>query len=937
MSMTLEEWRKRLDGVREKILSAPRPVPAPQPTERLKKDRWGAEPTNTNQPAHISHSTGDEYGFYPDNYDSNGRNNCERNMENNNFDNNQSQRVNNGRPGLLGEKPKDNPLQTWTSGLAFQGGIQNNSMNSLSATNNMSMTSNTVSQSIAKWNTSMSGLESQANDLGGMKSTGASLYEPNGHPYQKVGKGILPTPCNYNATGNINYSGVEMKADLLTKVKSLVETHQFESNDFGKKEDLLEIENLRKLINDIKALVSSGDSSQESTVQMQRLMRVIDEKERELRSREAAVLANLSLANLTASKSSSKKKSKQPIDPYMSRIKEGINQYEDEIDMVMASSSAANNWSDNSLQQGMMSEYGSNISNTGGSGCLNDNNSTGSGFNGDVDRMDTSSSNFHSEQNMNKMDKSQTSSSEQSYYDASLMPPPSHGGASRVWRGVSLLGEAPLSSGGGSLLGEAPSNSIRGGSNEERPYQLLAAEDSMSGRSRSTSNNRDSLSTSSGGDDWTRDRSRGERSDPCGDYYNQRDRQKKDNDFKQKATQSRRSRETDDLKNSGYESNKRGTGDKNSWKENGRIEDFDWRVYRAELYQDIDPIYLYCHDCDMKLLTEVSFSNHVRGKKHLTVMKEMMRKFNANCKEMRFEQNKLMTAVRAKRDKNEEKSFCNLCELDVYGPMADHRSQSAYHRALKHYIHPYCKYCTMEFPQRVDWETHRYGPEHIRMIAKQKMSDKIILWNDKVFEDTLKDLKITNKANEAAAKKKLMEKEEKAKANEKREKDKKDKINTREDDDIVEITVIKEKQEAEKTEKTKNTTENMKASAKINNKEVEEAEQNSKDEAKKNELENLAVGNLTTYDENMAVGKEFLRPVTGFFCRLCKKLLPTMAESAAHLKSKPHWDQCVKSKITSTSAAPKTTAANAKSSPVKRAAEVMSMTPAAKAAKILKE
>ena len=184
-------------------------------------------------------------------------------MENNNFDNNQSQRVNNGRPGLLGEKPKDNPLQTWTSGLAFQGGIQNNSMNSLSATNNMSMTSNTVSQSIAKWNTSMSGPVSQANDLGGMKSTGASLYEPNGHPYQNVGKGILPTPCNYNATGNINYSGVEMKADLLTKVKSLVETHQFESNDFGKKEDLLEIENMRKLINDIKALVSSGDSSQE--------------------------------------------------------------------------------------------------------------------------------------------------------------------------------------------------------------------------------------------------------------------------------------------------------------------------------------------------------------------------------------------------------------------------------------------------------------------------------------------------------------------------------------------------------------------------------------------------------------------------------------------------------------------------------------------------
>ena len=54
------------------------------------------------------------------------------------------------------------------------------------------------------------------------------------------------------------------------------------------------------------------------------------------------------------------------------------------------------------------------------------------------------------------------------------------------------------------------------------------------------------------------------------------------------------------------------------------------------------------------------------------------------------------------------------------------------------------------------------------------------------------------------------------------------------------------------------------------------------------------MGNLDEYNESKGVGKEFLRPVTGFFCRACKKLLPTEEESVAHMKSKIHWDACVK-------------------------------------------
>ena len=42
------------------------------------------------------------------------------------------------------------------------------------------------------------------------------------------------------------------------------------------------------------------------------------------------------------------------------------------------------------------------------------------------------------------------------------------------------------------------------------------------------------------------------------------------------------------------------------------------------------------------------------------------------------------------------------------------------------------------------------------------------------------------------------------------------------------------------------------------------------------------------------MGADFLRPVSGFFCRVCKKLLLTQEDSVAHMKTKPHWDLCVK-------------------------------------------
>lgn len=48
------------------------------------------------------------------------------------------------------------------------------------------------------------------------------------------------------------------------------------------------------------------------------------------------------------------------------------------------------------------------------------------------------------------------------------------------------------------------------------------------------------------------------------------------------------------------------------------------------------------------------------------------------------------------------------------------------------------------------------------------------------------------------------------------------------------------------------------------------------------------------YDETRVVGRDYLKPVSGFFCRVCKKLLLTTEDSVQHMKTKAHWDLCVK-------------------------------------------
>jgi len=327
----------------------------------------------------------------------------------------------------------------------------------------------------------------------------------------------------------------------------------------------------------------------------------------------------------------------------------------------------------------------------------------------------------------------------------------------------------------------------------------------------------------------------------------------------------------------------------------------------------------------LEVRDEQSYVRHIRGVKHRNVMKALEKRNEEDKKEMREQINKFESS-NVKSSK--EKGYCNLCEATVYGPMAIHRGKG-FHRALKSFVHTFCSFCAMEFKTRTEYEIHRFGPEHIRSITVANMTKRVVTEFDLAFKKELEELKRLNgkkgsnsnkeetgnnskkdlpdlldevkkdrdrrrrnskndnKRDERKDEKKSEKKEDKD-GNKKKGDENAKKEDTSDDDDIEEICVITKAQAKPQEGKTK-----------------EGKDQNQKSEASQTEppkdpkaelLENLVIGDFDAYDETKAVGEDYLRPVSGFFCRVCKKLLLDAKESANHMKSKPHWDNCVKAR-----------------------------------------
>jgi len=314
-------------------------------------------------------------------------------------------------------------------------------------------------------------------------------------------------------------------------------------------------------------------------------------------------------------------------------------------------------------------------------------------------------------------------------------------------------------------------------------------------------------------------------------------------------------------------------------KQEPTIEDFNWRDWSFEEFLDIPPVFLTCHDCNVKVFDAESYVKHIRGLRHKKTMLDLEKKAITEKTEMRDLIRKFENS-RAKIEKQEGR--CNLCESNVFGSMSGHRSKT-YHTALKGFVHKFCSFCTQEFNTRAEFEAHRYGPKHIRSLAFENQTIKVVTENDMLFQEELARLRsTTKKINDNKDVKKDLKKDLKIdlkkdlKVDLKKDAKKPGKIGAKAD--INNDVSIKKEEKNSAAAASKPASANAAASK----------------DPKAELLNNVVVGDLEKYDKGKVVGEDFLKPVSGFFCRLCKKLLLTTADGVEHMKSKPHWDNCVK-------------------------------------------
>lgn len=170
-------------------------------------------------------------------------------------------------------------------------------------------------------------------------------------------------------------------------------------------------------------------------------------------------------------------------------------------------------------------------------------------------------------------------------------------------------------------------------------------------------------------------------------------------------------------------------------------------------YADVPNVMFYCHMCKKHMWDATSFENHVKGRTHLMMREGVEESYRLKANMIRQEakieeQLKSIELERLKRmgkagKGNFRREYCTMCDLNFYGHLTAHRKTDG-HLNLKKFLHPKCLDCSLEFPNRIDFDGHILSPEHMKraFITKsnkpEKRKNQLTIYTE---EDELKDLK----------------------------------------------------------------------------------------------------------------------------------------------------------------------------------------------------
>jgi len=263
---------------------------------------------------------------------------------------------------------------------------------------------------------------------------------------------------------------------------------------------------------------------------------------------------------------------------------------------------------------------------------------------------------------------------------------------------------------------------------------------------------------------------------------------------------------------------------------------------------------LFCCDlCDKKMWNSLSFVNHVKGNAHNKIVEDKIAEEAFKAGEVR----KLIAEL-IKKDNGKplpgRQGICHMCGLRVKGDMMKHRKED-YHQKLKMFIHPHCKICDADFEDRSEWHYHKFSAEHLGNIEGSRYGLAYDPMSSEELENIVKELKNRiGKGNTAELNKRNnLFKETKAAASE----------------------------QPSRTVETKKQTVPKKSVHKV---------ETIDDDVIIVEDDNVTEKDLEPImQEAEILGAEFIKPVNGLFCKLCKKFFGSGDESLRqHCKSQHH-------------------------------------------------
>jgi len=247
-------------------------------------------------------------------------------------------------------------------------------------------------------------------------------------------------------------------------------------------------------------------------------------------------------------------------------------------------------------------------------------------------------------------------------------------------------------------------------------------------------------------------------------------------------------------------------------------------------FEHLSSKHFSCVNCDKRNMWDAeSFVKHLRGQKHVNKIEELIKEDQAAVAALRAQ----MKAKAGKVTGPSKK--CAMCDIEVAGKGTDamnsHR-RTTEHQTLKRFIHPHCDYCRADFEDRTDWHYHRLSAEHLTN-SEHKHNSK----DGVVTSRELQDICIKLGGDKNSLFKSL-----------------KDGGNAKKSKGDPEVMIIKE---------------NKKKAA---------------------EIEGVdAVLKDVDLDNSDIPGAEFVKPVQGFFCQLCKKFFaPGKDVVKTHCSSAPH-------------------------------------------------